>query len=249
MRRTAAGAFALMFVAATVASARPKRADPTTVEKPVEKPADKPEPPPPGPGDRRRIVGILDVRVEGVPAEIAQQFQTGLEDQLDSRAYWLAPMSRLHDMMANSTKWTEGCVVGVCLNEVRAQTGAELVLLAALTGSGTSFGYVVTLVRTDTGRMLAQESERCDVCTVNEALTNATLAAVKLLTSVPDKLPDEAADNRAAMDRQAKKLEGDKNGMHHHHKRVALAVTMVGLAVAATGAAVYFVQDHPSYAL
>ena len=63
-------------------------------------------------------------------------------------------------------KWTEGCVVGACLSEVRAQTGAELVLLAALTGSGTSFGYVVTLVRTDTGRVLAQESDRCDVCTV-----------------------------------------------------------------------------------
>ena len=63
----------------------------------------------------------------------------------------------MHEMMANSTKWTEGCVVGSCLHEVKTQTGAELVLLAALTGSGTSFGYVVTLVRTDTGRMLAQD--------------------------------------------------------------------------------------------
>ena len=50
-------------------------------------------------------------------------------------------------MMANSTKWTEGCVVGACLREVETQTGADLVLLAALTGAGTSFGYVVTLVR------------------------------------------------------------------------------------------------------
>lgn len=200
-------------------------------------------------GDRRRIVGILDVRVDGVPKEIAAQFQTNLEAQLDSQAYWLAPMTRMHDMMANSTKWTEGCIVGSCLGEVKIQTGAELVLLAALTGSGTSFGYVVTLVRTDTGRMLSQESQRCDVCTVNEALTNATLAAVKLVTSVPDKLPDETEENHAAMDLATHKLEDDKKVMHHHHKAVGLGLTLTGLAVAAGGAALYFAKDHSSAGL
>src|SRR5262249_1744753 len=132
-------------------------------------------------GDKRRIVGILDVRVDGVPVEIQRQFQSDLEKHLDSRAYWLAPQERIREMMSNSTKWTEGCVVGSCLSELKTQTGAELVLLAAITGSGTSFGYVVTLVRTDTGRMLAQDASRCEVCTVKEVLASATLAAAKLL--------------------------------------------------------------------
>jgi hypothetical protein len=100
--------------------------------------------------------------------------------------------------------------------------------------------------------MLAQESERCDVCTVNEALTNATLAAVKLLTAVPDKLPDEAGEHRAQMEAEQEKeakVAAEKRGMHNHHHKVALGVTLTGLAIAAGGAAVYFTQDHASYGL
>lgn len=199
--------------------------------------------------EKRRIVGILDVRVEGVPKEIAEKFQSSLEAQLDSNAYWLAPMARMNTMMESSTTWTHGCVVGSCLREVRTMTGADLVLLAALTGSGTSFGYVVTLVRTDTGRMLAQESQRCDVCTVNEALTGATLAAVKLLTAVPERLPDEAAEQRAAVELAAAKVRNEKTAMHKRHKKAATIVTLAGVAVAAVGATLYFTQDHASYGL
>lgn len=240
----------ILLLTTSVAAAKPRPepapAEPATADKAA---AAKPASSRPVAGDRRRIVGILDVRVDGVPKEIAAQFQTNLEAHLDSRAYWLAPMSRMHEMLANSTKWTEGCLVGSCLGEVKIQTGAELVLLAALTGSGTSFGYVVTLVRTDSGRMLSQEADRCDVCTVNEALTNATLAAVKLVTSVPDTLPDEVADNHAAMDLATHKLEEDKNELHHHHKAVGIGLTITGLAVAAGGAALYFAKDHSNAGL
>lgn len=199
--------------------------------------------------EKRRIVGILDVRVEGVPKEIAERFQSSLDDELDSRMYWIAPISRVRTMMESSTKWTHGCLVGSCLKEVRAQTGAELVMLAALTGSGTSFGYVVTLVRTDTGNMLAQEAVRCDVCTVDEALTGATLAAVKLLTAVPDKLPDADAERKAAIELATAKLHADKAAMRKRHKKTATIVTLSGIAVAAIGATLYFTQDHASYGL
>ena len=216
--------------------------------KPDKAPAKKAEPLP-GPDDKRRIIGILDVTVDGVPPDIAAQFQANLESQLDSREYWLAPQARMHELLSNSTKWSEGCVVGPCLMEVKVQTGAEVVLLAAINGDGTSFGYVVTLVRTDTGRFVAQEAERCDVCTVNEALTNATLAAVKLVTSLPDKLPDEAAEQHAAMDLATKKLEHDKVVIKHRHRKLATILGLSGLAIAVGGAALYFTQDHASYGL
>jgi hypothetical protein len=213
---------------------------------------DKPEPTksePPGPGDKRRIIGILDVQVAGVPPDVAAKFQTKLEEQLDSREYWLAPQARMHELLRNSTKWSEGCFIGPCLMEVKIQTGAEVVLLAAINGDGTSFGYVVTLMRTDNGRYVSQEAERCDVCTVNEALTNATLAAVKLLTSLPDKLPDEAAEQHAAMDLATKKLEHDKVVMKDRHRKLATVLGLAGLAVAVGGAALYFTQDHANYGL
>jgi hypothetical protein len=225
------------------------------------KPKPAPLPPPPTitssdndkparlPGDRRRIVGILDVRVDGVPKEIADRFESSLEEELDSNAYWLASRARMHEMMESSTKWSEGCIVGTCLSEVRTQTGADLVLLAALNGSGTSFGYVVTLVRTDTGRMLAQESQRCDVCTVNEALTGATSAAVKLLVAVPEKLPDEEAAHRHALELVADKGKEDTAVAKHHHRKTATLVTLAGIAVAAIGATLYYTQDHADYGL
>jgi hypothetical protein len=204
---------------------------------------------PPGPGDRRRIIGILDVRVEGVPEEIERQFQSDLEKRLDSRAYWLAPQQRMRELMANSTKWTEGCVVGNCLTEVKAQTGADVVLLASITGSGTSFGYVVTLMRTDTGRMLSQDASRCDVCTVNEALTSATLAAVKLLTAVPDTLPDEAGETSAALDLATAEIRAEHDATKRGHKKLGIVLTVAGLVVAGAGMAMYFALDKPAAAL
>jgi hypothetical protein len=205
--------------------------------------------PPTGAGDKRRIIGVLEVKVEGVPKEIAAQFQTDLEKQLDSNAYWLAPKARLHELMTNSTKWTEGCVVGPCLHEVKTQTGADIVLLAALTGAGTSFGYIVTLVRTDTGTVFAQEADRCDVCTVSEALTAATLAAVRLVTAVPDKLPDEAAERAATMDAMKTKLASEASGDRRHSKKLGIILTIAGLVVAGVGTAIYVVRDHADYGL
>ena len=241
-----------------IASAGPRREpgkkDPPKAPAPAPEPPrpTPPDPPKPPPTDHRRIVGILDVKVDGVPPEIASQFLQGLEAQLDSKHYWLAPRARMRDLMTNSTKWTEGCVVGGCLQEVRTQTRADLVLLAALTGSGTSFGYVVTLVRTDTGRVLAQEQERCDVCTVSEALSAATLATIKILNAVPDRLPDDGVESKAALDLATRPLETKISQLSddgHHHKTLGVTLTVLGLAAAAAGAAMYFMQDHADYGL
>jgi hypothetical protein len=210
------------------------------VEAPAAPPEPAPEPSPePLPKDGRRIIGILDVRIDGAPAEVGAQFQRDLEAQVDNKHYYLAPRVRMHDILANSTKWTEGCVVGDCLREARAQTGADVVLLASLNGSGTSFGWVITLVSTRMGTVIGQQSERCDVCTVNEALGAATLATVKLLGSVPDEL---AAPPPVAS--PTKPLEVKIAAMHHARKVAGTALTLTGVAIAATGAAIYFAKDH-----
>lgn len=197
----------------------------------------------------RRIVGVLDVRVEGVPKEIQKQFQIDLEKQLDSTHYWLAPQQRMRDMMANSTKWTEGCVIGDCLKEVKVQTGADLVLLASITGADNSFGYVVTLVRTDTGRFLAQATDRCEVCTVKEALANAIIAAVRLLAAVPEKLPDEDAAERAQLAHLEAQAANREAAARHHDHVLGVALTLAGLVVAGAGMTLYFVDDRPAWAL
>ena len=204
-------------------------------------PAEEPVKPFPSGTDHRRIIAVLDIRIDGAPAEVGQQFQRDLEAQVDNEHYFLAPRVRVHDRMTNSTKWTEGCVIGGCLREVKTQTGADVVLLAALTGSGTSFGWVVTLVGTNTGVVVGQESERCDVCTVSEALNAATLATIKLLNSIPDVLEGEAKPSGPPPE----KIFADKlAAIHHDHKVLGTSLVIAGLAVAAAGAAFYFADHH-----
>src|SRR4029079_13498375 len=201
----------------------------------------------PEPADKRRIIGILEVRVDGVPDDIKESFQKGIEEKFDAKSYWLINRARMKQMMMGSTKWTEGCVVGQCLAEVRTQTGAELVLLAALTGAGTSFGYVVTLVRTDTGRVLRQSTERCDVCTVNEAMSRAMRATVELLENVPDQLPDEAAEHTAGVDRAVGAVKQEVVARDRRNSRLGIALAVVGLVAAVGGGALYS-QNGETYA-
>lgn len=209
-------------------------------------PAAAPDRPPP---EQRRMVGILDVRVDGVSEDVKLKFEQQLEQQLDTNQYWLSNRAQMRERMKFSTKWTEGCMVGACLVELRTQTSAQLVLLAALNGSGTSFGYVVTLVRTDTGRVLAQRSERCDVCTINEAMTEATLATIGLLSEIPASLPDQAAEQSAAVEVAASASRRTLDAKRRHIKRVGTMLTISGLVVGLGGAAAaVLIADHPAWA-
>jgi len=120
---------------------------------------------------------------------------------------------------------------------------------AAITGSDTSFGYVVTLVRTDNGRYLSQMANRCDVCTVKEALTSATQAAIDLLTAVPETLPDEDAAARAEAARAEKTHLAAQAATRRHHTRLGLTTLLTGVAVAAAGTVLYVTRDHADYGL
>lgn len=237
----ALAALALTTVPGVANAGRGKAPEPAPVVATTTTPAS----PPPG----RRIVGLLEVRVDGAAPEVAAEFEHALEEQLDTTSYWLAGRAKMRERMQFATKWVDGCVSGPCLAEVRTQTGAELVVLAVLTGSGTSFGYAVTIVRTDNGRVLAQESSRCDVCMVKEAMTEATLATLRLLNAVPERLPDESAEQGAQIDMAVGKLVRRIESRERTWSRRGLRLALVGLGVAATGFGLYLTQDRPDWAL
>jgi len=194
------------------------------------------QPPPPS----KRVVAILDVHVEGIPPEARTQFEQRLDQQLDTSRFWIASAKSTHEHLGASTKWTDGCVVGACLSEVKVQAGAELALLATLTGSGTSFGYVVTLVRTDTGNVLSQKAARCDVCTVTDAIQGASDAVRSLLADVPATLPDTAGERAAAIAelKRTRDLALARDARTKHTLGLGLAVA--GAVAAVAGAAWYF---------
>ena len=251
-----------LLASAAVAAPKKKGDKKPPVPEVIVQPEPAPAPPPPAPENKpavpdpsltppehRRMVGILDVRVDGVPDAVKVQFERGLEEQLDTKIYWLSSRAQMRERMKFSTKWTEGCLVGACLAELRTQTNAELVLLAAFNGSGTSFGHVVTIVRTDNGRVLSQEAGRCEVCTVNEAMAEATLSVLRLLSAVPDKLPDEAGDHSVAMELVTTTSKKQLAEAHRSARRRGIALTLIGLAIAAGGITTYVLNDKPDYAL
>lgn len=192
----------------------------------------------------KRVVAILDVNVEGIPPEATAQFEQRLDQQLDTSRFWIASAKSTHEHLANSTSWTDGCVVGACMREVKAQAGAELALLATLTGSGTSFGYVVTLVRTDTGNVLSQKAARCDVCTVTDAIQGASDAVRALLDAVPAKLPDPGADRAAALAAAERDREVSFARVHKEHRRYGLGLALSGAVAAIAGASWYMSDSH-----
>jgi hypothetical protein len=145
-----------------------------TSAKPARTPPEAPAAP------KKKIIGILDVRVDGVSSTAAGKFETSIEDGLGSTEYWVATRKRMREILAGSG-WSEGCTVGPCLLEVKRQTGADLVVDAYFQGSGSSYRFVVTLVDTASGAVTAQVADHCDVCTLTEALDSAALATIGLV--------------------------------------------------------------------
>jgi hypothetical protein len=242
--------FSLVIAAlATTAYAGPgkKSAPPPPMLASQPAPPAEPAPPPlPGAKDPRMIIAVLDVRIDGAPPDVGAQFQKALDAQVDPKHFFVAARSQIHEIMASSTRWTDGCDVGPCLQELRNRTRASIALLASLTGSGTSFAWVITLARTDSGNVVSQRAERCDVCTVDEALRNATRAALDLLSAVPEPLPDE---HPAAPRDDAQPLEAKIAAMHHIRATTGIGLLVAGVAAAAAGTAVYYAENHSSVGL
>lgn len=184
---------------------------------------------------RKIIIGILDVRVDGVPAQAAALFEAKLTEQLDTGHYWLATRARMHELLAASPDWIEGCVAGPCLSVVKTQTSAERVVSVYLHGKGTSFGSVVTLFRTDTGAVVKQHAEHCDACTVNEAVDQSILATIGLVALAPDELPDEVRDTQARIAAAIRPLQAAQQRQARGHRRVGIALTVIGVVAAASG--------------
>ncbi len=240
--------FILAVLAATAHAGptkRPSPAPPVTASQPA--PPAEPTPAPlPGANDPRMVIAVLDVRIDGAPPDVGAQFQKALDAQIDPKHFFVAPRSQIHEIMASSTRWTDGCDVGPCLQELRKRTRASIALLASLTGSGTSFAWVITLARTDSGNVVSQRAERCDVCTVDEALRNATRAAIDLLSAVPEPLPDE---HPAPPRDDAQPLEAKLAAMHHARAATGIGLLVAGVAAAAAGTAVYYADNHSKVGL
>ncbi len=126
------------------------------------------------------VIGLLDVRVEGVSDTGAEVFARQIEESLGIAGLQVAPRNRLREHLAG-TPWNAACLVGACLRELKTHAGVGTVIEAALVQIGPSYHYVITLIDTETGGILHQLARTCDVCTTDEAFNSAALDVVELI--------------------------------------------------------------------
>jgi hypothetical protein len=184
----------------------------------------------------------------------AEAFEKAIEEAITSQGLRVAPRERLGQVLLDSP-YVEGCLFGPCLEAVYRVTEVRLVLVARITAVGSSYTLVVSLMDTRTGRPASQVAEECAVCTLEEAVSSATLAVIALMTGTgaaqvrgdgadPTRLPDlEALQGRVAA------LEDRSAGGGRSLRRAALFFG--GAAVIAGGAAAYLLhtdRDRWAYA-
>lgn len=129
-------------------------------------------------------VGILRIDTEGVSDAAAVQFESEVEEALQGVGATTVGSKKLHQRLEGG-EYMVGCTFGPCLRAVAA-VRVPLVLVARIRGDGSSYHFVITLVDTKSGIHTSQVSQTCAVCTVEEAISTATLATVALITGTAD---------------------------------------------------------------
>ena len=199
----------------------------------------------PAAAGRQDVIGVLDVQVTGVAPELAPRFEMAIEEGLGNAGARFAPRERMIQQMSGSS-WVEGCVIGPCAIEVYKITRVERGLLVRVSAIGTTYNFVATLIDTRTGAPTAQVSQRCAVCTVDEALASATLTLIELVTSTP-----QIAAPAAALDAESRRATGaavtavEERLRDRRRATRRAALFMLGAAAIAGGVGVtYLVRDR-----
>ncbi|MBK9034777.1 MAG: hypothetical protein IPL61_26525 [Myxococcales bacterium] len=197
----------------------------------------QPAKPRPAPADTDDVIGLLDVRVEGLSADAAEVFTRKIEDGLELSGLKVASRERLRAYLAG-TPWNTACLLGTCLAELQRGAAVATVIEVALATSGPSYHYVITLLDTRSGQPLTQVAAKCDVCTTDEAFTEAALAVVALVNGVGDGAP---IDVPVVIDPATRRARA--RVAHARSRTRWLGVVLLGAAAAAGAGSWYFYRD------
>lgn len=181
---------------------------------------------------RPNLVGILSIDTKGVSDVAAEQFEAEVEDALEGMGMQSVDRASLKERLAGS-EFLEGCFFGPCLRSLRAATGVPVVLVARIQGEGSNYSFVITLVDTETGLFTSQVSQTCAVCTIEEAISTATLSTISLLTGTGGARVNEASSDEPApaeLEARQQRRQG-KSSL----RRSGLIFLGTGVAAAAIG--------------
>jgi hypothetical protein len=149
------------------------------------------EPPPAVVHDE--VIGILDIRVEGLSTTASEVLTRGVAEAVGKAGYMVVLPERLREVMT-TTPFNSACRVGPCLGELHRQADVGMVLVAGINAIGANHDYVVTLMDTPTGLPIGQIQRSCDVCTIDEAIDGIAAAAIELVVRSAGRAPDPVVE-------------------------------------------------------
>jgi hypothetical protein len=132
------------------------------------------------------LIAMFPVETVGVSKTARDKFEQGVEEGLRGVGFQVMRSDSLGKAMAASSSFVEGCDFGPCMRAVYDATHVRLVLVARIHGIGRSYSFVVSLIDTRTGQQTSQVARACPMCTVEDAITTATLATIELVTGMGD---------------------------------------------------------------
>ena len=193
------------------------------------------------------LVGLLSVSTEGVSQEAKDGFISSVENSLNLAGFRVVPNTTLHEVLADSD-YVDGCTFGPCLKAVYARTRVRLVVIARISGVGSAYSFVVSLLDTRTGRVRSQNAENCPVCTVDEALLQASNVVVSAVTGTGGAKVGDNPRQRGTV----APLEPGNKGAANRRTAGRVGLALLGLGVAAGAAGGYLLsteeRDDAAYA-
>ena len=172
---------------------------------------------------------------ESIAVETRQRLWDQVRQGLHDAGFELEDENAVRDKLAASAL-PAGCVVGPCLVDVGKILGVPHVLVGRIEGVESSFDVNLTALETAKGTVVAQATERCDVCSMADVETTVRKAIVRLAATLKTSLQPTVEEKPIQIVVQQPK-QASATGVWRGWKWVAL-----GVGVAAVGAGTYLTQ-------
>lgn len=188
-------------------------------------------------------VGVLEWVTAGVPKAASERFEEALEDGLRGADFEVRKRSAMEASLKTST-YVEGCNFGPCMRKVHEATGVGLVVVARVQGVGSSYTFIVSLVDSRSGQLVAQVSRGCAACSIDDAVSTASMMG-------PGLLLERAGANEGGASKVAASPPAGKDDQPGaaESRRSSLRTTsylFLGASIAAGAVGGYFLYDDDS---
>ena len=127
------------------------------------------------PTDHPRVA-LLKIDFVGLNADMRGRFVGVLMQSLRQAGYDVMEQDAAQSKL-QAAGVPPGCVTGPCLTDVGRVLGVQRVVVGGIGATGSNYDITLTLLETQKGGQVAQSTEQCAVCTLDEGLKTMGRAA------------------------------------------------------------------------